>query len=50
MQWTKTTLCQQKCDPHALIRYSTPVEHLGCHIKEGESMHLLTENATVSHS
>ena len=25
-------------------------EHLECHLKKGETMHLLTENATVSHS
>ena len=50
MQWTKTTCYQQKCDAHAVFRYSTRVEHPGCHLKEGETMHLLTENATVSDS
>ena len=43
MQWTKTTLCQQKCDAHALFRYSTRVKLPGCHLKEDETMHLLTK-------
>ena len=30
--------------------YATRVENLGCHLNEGKTMHLLTENATVSHS
>ena len=50
MQWTKTTLYQQKCDAHELFRYSTRVEHPRCHLKEGETMHLLTEKANVGHS
>ena len=50
MQRTKTTRYQQKCDAHALFRYSTRVEHPGCHSKEGETMQLLTENATVAQS
>ena len=50
MQWTKTTWYQQKCDAHALFRYSTRVKHPGCHLKEGETMRLLTENSTVSQS
>ena len=50
MQWTKTTWYQQKCDAHALLRYSKRVEHPGFRLKEVETMHLLTENATVSHS
>ena len=49
MRWTKTTFYRQKCDAHTLFRYSTRVGHPGCHLKEGDTMHLLTENATVPH-
>ena len=50
MQWMKTSCFQQKCDAHAVFRYFTRVKHAGCHFKEGETMHLLGENATLSHS
>ena len=50
MQWTKTTWYQQKCNAYALFKFSTRVVHPGSHLKEGETMHLLTENSTVSHS
>ena len=43
-------LISKKCDSHAHFSYSTRGEHPGCHLKKGETMHLLTENATVSHS
>ena len=47
MQWTNTTSYQQKCDEYALFKYDTRVKHLECQLKEGGTMHLLTENATV---
>ena len=43
-------LISKKCDVHAVFRYSTRVRHPACHLKEGETVLLLTENATVSHS
>ena len=43
-------LISKKCDAHALFRYSTRVKHPACHLKEGETVHVLTETATVSHS
>ena len=46
----EATWNQQKCDARAFFRYSTRVEHPACHLKEGETMHLLPENATVSDS
>ena len=37
---------------HALYayKYFPLVGHTGGHFREGETMHLLTENATVEHS
>ena len=43
-------LLSPKCDAHALVMYPTHVEHPGCHLNEGKTLILLTENATVSHS